>query len=341
MRVMVTGHKGYLGTALTPRLAASGHRVFGLDSDLYQQCTFGEALPEIDHLNQDIRDIDIDDLRGFEAVIHLAGLSNDPLGDLDPELTMEINHRASVRLAKLAKAAGVPRFVFSSSTSIYGAVGPALVTEESSFAPLTPYALSKMLTERDLARLADDRFSPTFLRMATVYGVSPRLRFDLVLNNLTAWAFTTGRVLIKSDGSPWRPVVHVDDVALAFLTVLEAPRKTVHNQAYHVGITNENYQVRQLAEIVRNTVPGSRVEYSPEPVEDPRCYRVDCSKISNAFPAFTPKWKARQGAGQLYETFRGSGLSANDFEGPKYKRIEHIRYLLQAGCLDRTLRRTG
>src|SRR5581483_8516476 len=247
-------------------------------------------------LAADVRDVTADDLEGFDAVIHLAGLSNDPLGNLNPALTFEINHAASVRLARLAKAAGVPRFLFSSSCSNYGAAGDTLLTEDAALQPLTPYADSKVRVERDVARLADDDFSPVFLRNATAYGVSPRLRFDLVLNNLVAWAFTTGRVLIKSDGTPWRPIVHIEDIGRAFLAVLEAPRERTHNQAFNVGRTDENYRIRDLADIVKGVVPGSVIDYAKDGGPDPRCYRVDFGKITRVLPGFTPQWTARRGA---------------------------------------------
>src|SRR3972149_480742 len=258
MRVLVTGHLGYIGTVMVPMLLAEGHSVVGLDCDLYEECTFGEGIAAIPSIRKDIRDVSACDLEGFDAVIHLAGLSNDPLGDLNPELTYEINHAASVRLARLSKDAGIRRFIFSSSCSNYGAGGEKFLNEDSDFNPVTPYGISKVLVERDVAKLAGSNFSPTFLRNATAYGVSPRLRFDLVLNNLVAWAYAKGRVHIKSDGTPWRPIVHIEDIARAFLAVLIAPREVIHNQALNVGQTEENYRIRDLAEIVQEVVPGSR-----------------------------------------------------------------------------------
>ena len=257
MRVLVTGHNGYIGTVMVPMLQAEGHEVVGLDSYLFEQCTFGEDLPDIPAMRKDVRDVQASDLEGFDAIIHLAGLSNDPLGDLNPRLTYEINHAASVRLARLAKEVGITRFLFSSSCSTYGAAGDQMLNEEAEFNPVTPYGHSKVLVEQDVSKLADSKFSPTFLRNATAYGVSPRLRFDLVLNNLVAWAFTTGRVYIKSDGTPWRPIVHIEDIAQAFIVVLHAPRELVHNQAFNVGLSKENYRIRELAEIVEETVPVS------------------------------------------------------------------------------------
>jgi nucleoside-diphosphate-sugar epimerase len=255
MRVLLTGHKGYIGTVLVPMLLEAGHDVFGLDSDLFENSTFGNGIQAIPEVRKDIRDVEISDLQGFDAVLHLAGLSNDPLGNLNPNLTYEINHAASVRLAELSKQAGISRFIFSSSCSNYGAGGEDWLTEESAFNPVTPYGESKVKVEQDVSKLADDDFSPTFLRNATAYGVSPRLRFDLVLNNLVAWAFTTGRVYIKSDGTPWRPIVHIADISRAFIAVLHAPREIVHNDAFNVGRNEDNYQIRDLANIVKATVP--------------------------------------------------------------------------------------
>ena len=260
------------------------------------------------------------------------------LGDINPELTYDINYKASVRLAQLAKQAGVSRFIFSSSCSTYGAAGQEFLTEEATFNPVTPYAHSKVLVEKELAPLADAKFSPTSLRNTTAYGVSPYLRFDIVLNNLVAWAMTTGRVLIKSDGSPWRPMVHIEDICRAFLAVMEAPREVIHNQAFNVGITEENYQIRDMAEIVRQTVPGCRIEYSPDGGPDTRCYRVDFSKIKRMLPNFKPRWNLRMGAQELYKACKDADLKLEDFEGPRYKRIDHIRRLLATEQLDANLR---
>lgn len=338
MRVLVTGHRGYIGTVMVPMLLAEGHEVCGLDSDLFAGCTFGEGMRTIPDVRKDVRDVEVTDLEGFDAVIHLAGLSNDPLGDLDPRLTYQINHAASVRLAALAKEAGVPRFLFSSSCSNYGAGGEDLLDENSTFNPVTPYGESKVRVEQDVARLADSTFSPTFLRNATAYGVSPRLRFDLVLNNLVAWAFTSGRVYIKSDGTPWRPIVHIEDIASAFLAVLHAPREAVHNEAFNVGLSQENFRIRELAEIVKGTVPGCCIEYAKDGGPDKRCYRVDCSKIARVLPEFKPQWNVREGAKQLYEAYKKVGLRLEDFEGVRYKRIDHIKHLRATGKVDSALR---
>ncbi len=341
MRVLVTGHRGYLGTILVPLLRQHGHEVCGLDSDLFARCTFGPGLGEADlvpELRKDVRDVSPSDLRGIEAIIHLAGLSNDPLGALNPALTHEINCRATLRLAAIARSLGVRRFIFSSSCSVYGAAGGTLIDERAPAIPVTPYGRSKVAAEAGLARLVAPDFCVTSLRNATVYGASPRLRFDLVLNNLVAWAFATGRVLLKSDGTPWRPLVHVEDVARAFVAVLEAPPEQVQGRVFNVGSEDENYQVRELAEIVAETVPNVRIEYAAGAGPDLRCYRVDCAAFRRAVPSFACKWTARRGAEQLYEVYRAIGLTVADFEGPRYQRIGHLQQLLEEGEVDRSLR---
>lgn len=338
MRILITGHTGYIGTVMAPFLADAGHEVTGLDSDLFEQCTFGEEPRKFPSIRKDLRDIEAKDLKGFEAVIHLAGLSNDPLGNLNPNLTYDINHHASVRLARLAKEVGVKRYLFSSSCSTYGAAGDKILDETADFNPVTPYGRSKVLVEQEVAQLASPEFSPVFLRNATAYGVSPRLRFDLVLNNLTAWALTTGRVFIKSDGTPWRPIVHIEDISRAFLAALEAPRELIHNQAFNVGRSEENYQIRDLAEIVKETVPGCTIEFAADAGPDKRCYRADFSRIAKTLPAFQPKWDARRGARELYDAYKKVDLRVEDFEGPRYKRIDHIQGLLASGRLNADLR---
>lgn len=338
MRVLVSGHDGYIGRALVPLLLRGGHDVVGLDTYLYEGCTLGVDDPPIPAIRLDIRDVTAEDLRGFEAVIHLAAISNDPLGDLRPAITSGINHRGTVHLARMAKDAGVTRFLFSSSCSLYGAQGDGYLDENASWNPVTPYGESKLRAEQDLRLLADDDFSPTYLRNATAYGVSSRLRGDLVVNNLVAYAYTTGRVLLKSDGTPWRPLVHIQDIARAFIAIMEAPRELVHNEAFNVGRTSENYQIRQVAEIVESVVPGSSIAFASTAGPDRRNYRVDCDRIAMILPSFQPSWTVRQGAEELLAAFKADGLTVEALEGARYQRIRRVQELLAAGRLDEELR---
>jgi nucleoside-diphosphate-sugar epimerase len=338
MRVLVTGSNGYIGTVLVPMLLKEGHDVVGLDTDYFSRCTFTGELADVPTIKADVRDIPANVAEGFDAIIHLAGLSNDPLGDYNPTLTENINFKASVRLAKLAKEAGVARFLFASSCSNYGASGDQFLTENAVFNPVTPYGVSKVHVEQELQALADESFSPVYLRASTAYGLSPRIRFDLVVNNLTAWAFTTGRVYLKSDGTPWRPIVHVEDICRAYVAALHAPRAVVHNQAFNVGTTTENYQIRELADLVQEIVPGCRVEFASDAGPDKRCYRVDCNKIARELHGFKPQWTARRGVEQLYQAYKCIGLKLEDFEGPKFMRIAHVKKLVKEGLLDENLR---
>lgn len=340
MRVLVTGHRGYIGTVLTPMLLKAGHEVVGLDSDLYERCTFenGGEIVRVPTIRKDTRDVEARELSGFDGVLHLAALSNDPLGDLRPGLTDDINHRASVRLANLAKRAGVGRFVFASSCSNYGQAGEEMIDETGDLNPVTAYGEFKVQSERGLAMLADDSFCPVYLRPATAYGLSPRLRFDIVLNNLVAWAYTTGRVHLKSDGSPWRPIVHIEDISRAFIAALEAPAHLVSNQAFNVGQTAHNYRIRDLAQIVAEVVPGCRLELADDAGPDKRSYRVSFEKIAKTLPAFKPQWDARMGAEQLYKAYCEAGVTLEEFEGPRYQRIGHIRKLIADDIIGDDLR---
>lgn len=338
MNVLITGDTGYIGSCIVP-LLLQRHAVTGLDSDLFEQCVFEAPAFEIPHIRKDVRDVTLEDLRGFDAIVHLAALSNDPLGNLDPDLTYQINHQASVRLATLAREAGVQRFLFSSSCSIYGAAGQGAVNEEAQFNPVTPYGHSKELVEADVRKLATDAFSPVFLRNATVYGWSPRMRFDLVLNNLTAHAVATGNILIKSDGTPWRPIVHVEDVGRAFMAALEAPRERIHNEAFNIGLDDENFQIRDLADIVKDVVAGTEVTYAPGGEPDKRSYRVDFGKVRRQLPEWQPQWTARKGAVQLRDAYLRAGVRLEDFEGPRFRRIDLLKRMMSEGKVDTTLRR--
>ncbi len=336
MKVLVTGHLGYIGTVLVPLLLSRGYKVIGLDTDLFKTCSFAGEINAVENMGKDIRDVTVSDLKGFDAVIHLAGVSNDSFGDLNPEITYEINYKASVELARLSKGAGIPRFIFSSSCSVYGNSGKEAVNENSKINPLNPYSKSKALAERGIRELADQNFSPTILRNATVYGISPKLRLDLVLNNLTASAVTTGRVSLRSDGKAYRPLVHVEDLAEAFIAILKAQRDKVHDKVFNVGLNKENFKVIELAEMVADAAPGSKIEYAKSGFTDPRSYNVDFGKISHSFPNLKFKWTVGSGTRELCDSYVSFGLKAED--GARFKRIDRIKALLAEGKLSPKLR---
>jgi nucleoside-diphosphate-sugar epimerase len=338
MRVLVTGHHGYIGSVVAPALASAGHGVVGVDAFFYRGCDLYPDEAAIAEIAADVRDLGVADLRGYDAVVHLAALSNDPLGDLDADLTYDVNHRATVALARAAREAGVGRFLFASSCSMYGTAGDDFVTEDAPLRPLTAYAESKVRSEEELSALADDDFSPVYLRCATAFGVSPRQRVDIVVNNLVAWAFTTKQVRILSDGTAWRPLVHVRDIGHAVEAVLAAPRAAIHGEAFNVGANSENYRVREVAELVRQAVPGSTVELGARNDPDPRSYRVDFGKLRRAVPDFQPRWSVADGARELADAYAAAGLTFADFEGPRFTRLKQLQRLRDAGALDAQLR---
>jgi nucleoside-diphosphate-sugar epimerase len=340
MRVLVAGDRGYIGTVLGPVLRAAGHEVDGLDLGLYEGCDLGPGPEDIGvRAAIDIRDSDTGDLTGYDAVVCLAALSNDPLGDLNPAATSSVNLEGTLRLARAAKQARVERFLFASSCSLYGAAGSAAVAEDADLFPVTPYGEAKVVAEQELSLLADDSFSPTYLRNATAYGASPRLRLDIVVNNLTAAAVTTGQVRLESDGSPWRPLVHVEDISQAFLAALQAPRELVHDQAFNVGRSADNVQIREVAEIVRDAVPGSKLSFADRAGPDLRNYRVDFSKLNETFPGLELGWHVPDGVNQLVDAYAQHGLTHQEFLSSRFVRLRRIRELLSAGLIDEMLRR--
>jgi nucleoside-diphosphate-sugar epimerase len=338
MKVLVTGQRGYIGVEMVPALRAAGHEVVGLDTGLYDECDFRSPPDEVPNLNVDLRDVTADHLRGVDAVIHLGALSNDPLGDLIAKVTYDINQHASVRLGKAAKQAGVRRCLFSSSCSLYGAGGDAFLDENAAFNPVTAYGESKVLVEQELSGIASPTFSPVYMRNATAYGVSRRLRADIVVNNLVGHAVTTGKVLLQSDGTPWRPLVHIQDIIQAFVAALSAPVAAIHNQAFNIGRTAENYQIRQVANLVAEVVPNCQVTIAPGASADIRDYRVDFSKAEKHLPGYKPSWTLRAGIEELYKAYKAAGLTADVFLGPRYYRLRTVRGLQERGVLDKELR---
>ncbi|MGD0854222.1 MAG: SDR family oxidoreductase [Dehalococcoidia bacterium] len=338
MNVLLTGNNGYIGSMLTSLLIKKGHNVTGLDTNYYHGCEFDQfSYPKLKQIKKDIRDVSRQDLKNIDAIIHLAALSNDPLGQLDANLTYDINCQATVKLATLAKQAGIRKFIYASSCSLYGIAGEEAVTEDSPMAPVTAYAISKVRSEESLSKMADNNFSPVFLRASTVYGIAPMLRCDLVVNNLTGWAYTTGKIRIMSDGTPWRPTIHVEDLSQAYIACMEAPTEITHNQAFNVGQNKENYQIKDLASAVKKVVPGCEVEYTYEHGSDSRTYKVSFDKISSKLKGFSPKWDVNKGVQQLYAAFKAHGLTHEEFIGNKYVRLNHIQELMQQKAIDEKL----
>jgi nucleoside-diphosphate-sugar epimerase len=341
MKILVTGSSGYIGAVLCPIFVAHGHEVVGLDTGYYDGCDFGTYEPEARRLKLDVRDVTAKHLEGFDAIVHLAALSNDPLGDLSPELTYTVNHRATVALARAAKVAGVGRFVFASSCSMYGASHEdALLSEDAPLRPLTPYAESKVRSEAALADFDGDGFTTVAMRNATVYGVSPRLRLDIVLNNLAAWGHVTGRIRLLSDGRSWRPLLHVRDLAKVALRIVEAPAELVGGKAFNIGSQAQNYVVQELAHILAE-LTGCDLEFAGDASADSRSYRVDFSALARAFPDLTFDWDAGRGARELVDAYREVGLTREAFAGRPYIRLRQLRYLLDEHLLDDDLRWMG
>lgn len=340
MKILVTGHRGYIGVEMVSVFRAAGHEVVGMDTGLFDECDFMSPPDDVPVVDIDMRDVEPRHLEGIDAVAHMAALSNDPLGDLNPTLTYDINLHASVRLAEAAKKAGVKRFLFSSSCSLYGAGGDAFLDEKAAFYPVTPYGESKVRVEQALAGLASPGFSPVYLRNTTAYGISRRLRADIVVNNLVGHAMTTGKVLLQSDGTPWRPLVHIRDIICAFSACLTAPTETIHNQAFNVGRTAENYQIRDVAKMVAEVVPDCEVAFAPGASPDARNYRVDFSKAERSLPGYNPTWTLRAGIEEIYAAYKAALMTKEIFLGPKYYRLRTVMGLQERGVIDSQLRRT-
>lgn len=334
-KILVTGNKGYIGAVLCKKLLDNNFEVIGLDTGFYDGCEFSQGGYSIKQIFKDVRDVVKDDLLGMDAVVHLAALSNDPMGALNPRLTSQINHFASVRLAQLAKQSFVKKFIFSSSCSVYGVAGDEMISETGALNPATEYAKSKVMAEAEISKLADHSFSPIFLRNATVYGASPMLRLDLVVNNLVGWAYTTGKIRVMSDGSPWRPLIHIEDICSAFIAVLRAPREIIHNQVFNVGSNSENYCVKDIAETIRSIMPECRIEYSGEHGPDARTYRVDFSKFNRTLSAyFDPVWDIEKGVRELYNAYKENNLNHQEFGSEKFIRLKQIERLMRDGSLN-------
>lgn len=342
MRVLVTGNKGYIGSVLCPQLEEAGYEVAGLDTGFFQGCEFLPFKLPLKQVTKDVRAVEKEDLAGVDYLIHLAALSNDPLGEINPDLTKDINYQASVRLAELARQAGVKRFIFSSSCSVYGIAGDEAIDESGQLDPVTEYAKSKVATEKEVASMADESFSPVFMRNSTVYGASPMHRVDLVVNNLVGWAYTTGSLRIMSDGSPWRPLIHVEDICSVFIAMLNAPPDLVHNQVFNVGRDTENYRIKDIADVIKEAFPSCEIDYTGEHGADTRSYRVDFGKLASKLDGYCRfNWDIEKGVRQLLGAYRERGLTFEDFQGKSFIRLKQIKYLIEEGLVDQKLFWTG
>ncbi|WP_342305941.1 SDR family oxidoreductase [Methanolobus sp. ZRKC5] len=337
MKVMVTGHNGYIGSVLCEMLIKEGYSVVGFDTNYYSECTLFDYKNDIEEINKDIRDVDANDLKEIDAIIHLAALSNDPMGALDEKLTEDINYRSTIKLAETAKKVGVRRFLYSSSCSMYGVADGKALNESSPLNPVTAYAKSKVDSELSLAKIADDKFSPVYLRNSTAYGLSPKMRFDLVLNNFVGWAYTTSSIKIMSDGTPWRPLAHIRDISAAFIAALDAPIENIHNQAFNVGSNSENYQIKDVAEIVKKIVPNCEITYTNEHGSDSRTYNVNFDKIKEHMPSFKPEWNVKKGAKEIYDALRKNEVSFEEFNGDKYTRLKTLKKLMESNRIEEKL----